>query len=115
MFDREFAARAPGELVDEIERAARDEARAAARKAAAIAALVHATVTYDEVRDYYVYDSWADCAGVVGAALSMSTRRASGQMRIAVALRERLPKVAALFAQGRLAPRWFRRSPGARR
>ena len=105
MFDQEFVARAPGELVDEIERAARDEARAAARKAAAIAALVHATVTYDEVRDYYVYDSWADCAGVVGAALSMSTRRASGQMRIAVALRERLPKVAALFAQGRLAPR----------
>ena len=105
MFDKEFARLAPGQLVDAIEQAARDEARAAARKAAAIAALVHATVTYDEVRDYYVYDSWAGCAGVVGAALSMSTRRASGQMRIAVALRERLPKVAALFAQGRLAPR----------
>ncbi len=105
MFDKEFARLAPGQLVDAIEQAERDEARAAARKAAAIAALVHATVTYDEVRDYYVYDSWAGCAGVVGAALSMSTRRASGQMRIAVALRERLPKVAALFAQGRLAPR----------
>ena len=44
-------------------------------------------------------------AAEVAAALHVGHRRASGQMRIAVALRDRLPTVAALHLKGALSPR----------
>lgn len=105
MFDRMFAGLDESALLAAIEQAAREEAVAAARKSAAIAELVHLTVTCDEERDEWVYDSWADAASGLGAVLNMGHKRASGQMRIAVALRDRLPKVAALYVQGRLSAR----------
>ncbi|UJL27224.1 DUF222 domain-containing protein [Mycolicibacterium vanbaalenii] len=105
MFDRMFAGLDEPGLLAAIERAACEEARAGARKSAAIAALVHESVTFDDVRDQWVWDSWAETACELGAALNTSHRRASAQMRIAVALRDRLPKVAALFAAGRLSTR----------
>jgi len=105
MFDMIFAGLAESALFAAIEQAAREEAAAGARKFAAIAQLVHLTVTYDDECDRWVYDSWAEAASELGAVLNIGQKRASGQMRIAVALRERLPKIAALFIAGRLSAR----------
>lgn len=105
MFDAMFSGRDESALIAEIERAAQEEARAGARKLAAIAELAQSTVTYDEERDDWVYDSWAAAACELGAVLNIGRTRASGQMRIAVALRDRLPQVAALYLQGRLSAR----------
>ncbi|MGE2730290.1 DUF222 domain-containing protein, partial [Mycolicibacterium vaccae] len=105
MFDTMFAGLDPVELVAVIEQAGRDEIAASARRLAAIAELVHATVDEDDQRGGWVYDCWADTASVVGAAMTIGPRRASGQMHIAVALRDRLPRIAALYCQGLLSPR----------
>jgi hypothetical protein len=105
MFDSGLAGLDEPTLLAAIERAACEESRAGARKSAAIAALVHESVTFDDVRDQWVWDSWIETACELGAVLNTSHRRASAQMRIAVALRDRLPKVAALFAAGRLSTR----------
>ncbi|MCV7151555.1 HNH endonuclease signature motif containing protein [Mycolicibacterium pyrenivorans] len=105
MFDTAFAGLDESELIAAIAQAAREEAAAGARKSAAIAQLVHLTVTYDDEGGRWVYDSWAEAASELGAVLNIGQKRASGQMRIAVALRERLPKIAALFIAGRLSAR----------
>ncbi|KUI28376.1 hypothetical protein AU196_17520 [Mycobacterium sp. IS-1742] len=105
MFDTVFAGLDESALVAAVEQSAREEAQAGARKLAAIAELVHSTVIRDEEHDDWVYDAWAAAASEVGAALTIGQRRASGQMRIAVALRDRLPKVGALSLQGQLSAR----------
>ncbi|KUI37328.1 HNH endonuclease signature motif containing protein [Mycobacterium sp. GA-2829] len=105
MFDTVFAGLDEAALLAEVEQAAREETQAGARKLAAIAQLTHTSVTFDETCDDWVYDSWAATASEVGAKLTISQKRASGQMRIAIALRDRLPRVGALYLQGRLAGR----------
>jgi Domain of unknown function (DUF222) len=105
MFDTVFAGWGEAGLIAAIEQAAREEAAAGARKLAAIAELVHTTVDDDDERGGWAFDPWKNAAAHIGAVLSMGQRRASGQMWIAVALRYRLPKVAALFYQGRLSAR----------
>jgi hypothetical protein len=105
MFDTLFAGLDEAALLAAIEQAAREEAAAGARKLAAIAEMVHVGVEEDDQRGGWVFDAWSNTACEVGAVLSMGRRRASGQMRIAVALRYRLPKIAALYCQGRLSPR----------
>lgn len=102
MFDKVYAGLDEAALIAAIGQAARDEAQAGARKLAAIAELVALTVTYDAERDNWVYDSWCETASRLGAVLSTGQRRASGQMRIAIALREVLPTVAALYCGGLL-------------
>ncbi|OBB42733.1 HNH endonuclease signature motif containing protein [Mycobacterium sp. 852002-51961_SCH5331710] len=88
-------------LVAEIEGAGRAEASAAAHKLALIAELVRrredAAV---EDQQHWVCDPWAAAACEVAAALHVGQRAASKQMRIAVQLWDRLPSVAALFAEG---------------
>ncbi|MCV7266670.1 DUF222 domain-containing protein, partial [Mycobacterium doricum] len=79
MFDTVFAGLDESALIAAIGQSAREEAQAGARKFAAIAQ--------------------------IGAALNIGHKRASGQMRIAVALRDRLPRIAALYLQGRLSTR----------
>ncbi|GJF08077.1 hypothetical protein NGTWS0302_31400 [Mycolicibacterium cyprinidarum] len=105
MFDTVFAGAADDALVGAIEQAAREEAQASARRLAAIAELVHRTVEEDDARGRWAFDPWNNTAARVGAALSVGQRRASGQMRIAVALRDRLPGVAALFFRGVISAR----------
>ncbi|OBB61159.1 hypothetical protein A5757_00590 [Mycobacterium sp. 852013-51886_SCH5428379] len=105
MFDTVFAGMDVSALVAAIEQSAREEALAGARKLAALAQLVHQSVTFDEARDDRACDSWAATASEVGAVLNVGYRKASAQMRIALALRDRLPKVAALCLQGRLSAR----------
>lgn len=105
MFERCFADVADDALVGVIEKLARDEAQTAARRFAAIAELVHRTVEEDDERARWAFDPWNNTAARVAVALSVGQRRASGQMRIAVALRDRLPGVAALFFGGMISAR----------
>lgn len=97
-----FAEVADEALVGVIEQAARDEARAAARRLAAIAELTHRKVDDEDERSWWSFDLWSATAAAIGAALTIGQRRASAQMRIAMALRDRLPRVAALFCEGRI-------------
>ena len=105
MFDSEFAAADDGELIAAIEDGARAEAAAGARRLAAIAELVRRRVDDEDDRALWAFDPWDGVAAEVAAALHVGHRRASGQMRIAVALRDRLPTVAALHLKGALSPR----------
>ncbi|QZT62521.1 HNH endonuclease signature motif containing protein [Mycolicibacterium austroafricanum] len=102
MFDRLFAGAEESALIAAIEQCAREEAQAGARKTAAIAELVCSTVSWDDEHDDWVYDCWAQTASELGAVLSLGQRRASGQMRIAIALRDRLPRLAERYLQGRV-------------
>jgi hypothetical protein len=80
---------------------ARVEAAASARRLAAIAELVSGRVeggSPDSGR--WSCDNWDAMAAEVAAAQGVSHGMASGQMYLAVALRDRLPCVAELFADG---------------
>ena len=104
MFDNEFGDHSDAELVSAIEQWSREEASAAARRTAAIAELVHRRCDGGE-RAHWACDEWDAAAAEISAALGISRGRASGQMHLAVALRTRLPRVAALFLQGRISNR----------
>lgn len=100
----------PGSLADADDKAlvaaisgwARVEAAASARRLAAIGELVaRRTRGTDAVnRSRWSCDYWDAAASEVGAAEQISHGLASSQMYLASALRERLPKVAALFLDG---------------
>ncbi|MCG7595084.1 HNH endonuclease signature motif containing protein [Mycobacterium sp. PSTR-4-N] len=105
MFEQMFADLADEALVGAIEQAAVEEGRACARRLAAIAELTRRSVDDDDDRARWAFDLWAVTAARIGAALTIGQRRASAQMRIAMALRDRLPRVAALFCEGRISIR----------
>jgi len=106
MFDCEFAGVDDAAVVATIDDCARAEAVAAARRLAAIAELKRRRVhDEDDPRDFWVCDPWDSAAAEVAAAMNISSRKASGQMRIAAALRDHLPAVAALFGRGDLSAR----------
>ncbi|MGE2816407.1 DUF222 domain-containing protein [Mycobacterium heidelbergense] len=88
-----------------ITECARVEAAAAARRLAAIGELVgrHAIGPTDCA--YWSCDNWDAIAAEVAAAQGISHSMASGQMYQAVALRDRVPQVAALFAEGKISAR----------
>lgn len=93
-------------VVGAVEGWARAEAAGAARRLAAIGELVERRCAPDgDEREFWSCDLWDATAAEVGAALNMSMRRASSQMFLARSLRERLPKVNALFLAGRVAAR----------
>jgi hypothetical protein len=91
-------------VVAAIEGWARVEAQAAARRLAAVAELTVRRCQDGERADWSC-DDWDGAAAEVSAALGVSHGRASGQMHEAMALRTRLPQVAALFAAGKLSAR----------
>jgi hypothetical protein len=91
MFDSEFAGLDDAAIVAAIEEGARAEAAAAARRLAAIAALVVRHVNDDDdEQNKRIFDPWDSVAAQVAAPMTVGHRRASGQMRIARALRDRL-------------------------
>ncbi len=92
-------------MVAAIEDGARAEATAAARRLSAIAELARRRVLDDDERAIWACDMWDSAAAEVAAAMNIGSRRASGQMRIAAALRDHLPAVAELYRQGRLSTR----------
>lgn len=102
MFESGFASADDATVVAAIEECARLEAATAARRLAAIAELTLRRTEPDGEHEHWVVDGW-DCASAeVGAAMGISHRAASREMRIGQALRESLPKVGALFAAGRI-------------
>lgn len=105
MFDSEFSTADDATVVAAIEEGARAEAAAGARRLAAIAELARRRVVDDDERANWAFDGWASAAAEVAAAMTVGHRRASAQMRIAVALRDRLPRVAALYMQGTVSSR----------
>ncbi|WP_027332279.1 HNH endonuclease signature motif containing protein [Mycolicibacterium tusciae] len=94
-------------LVALIEDATREEAAVGARRLAAVAELVSRRVgdDADDPRANWACDFWDSAAAEVAAAMNISHRKASGQMRIAETLRDHLPLVAGLFTRGRLSVR----------
>ncbi|GFG87617.1 HNH endonuclease signature motif containing protein [Mycolicibacter algericus] len=90
------------ELVTAITEWAQAEAAAAARRLAAVGELVaRRTRGSDAVnRSRWSCDYWDAAASEVAAAEQISHGMASSQMYLASALRERLPRVAALFLDG---------------
>jgi hypothetical protein len=105
MFDSEFAGADDATVVAAIEECTREAAAADARRLAAIAELASRRVADQGERALWAFDGWDSAAAEVAAAMSIGQRRASAQMRIAMALRERLPRVAALYRQGLLSSR----------
>ncbi|MBO0676351.1 DUF222 domain-containing protein [Mycolicibacterium sp. S2-37] len=89
-------------VVAVIEEFTRIEAAAAAARLAAVAELTRRRVVDGDDRDYWACDCWDSAASEVAAAMGNSHRAASREMRIGIALCDRLPRVAALYADGRL-------------
>ncbi|WNG79565.1 DUF222 domain-containing protein [Mycobacterium sp. ITM-2016-00316] len=77
------------------------EARAAAQRLALIGEVVARQCDdEDDTAAHQVIDGWAWAQAAVAAACNLNPYAASKQMRIAQALRDRLPRTAALFATG---------------
>jgi len=89
-------------LVDAMQSAARVQAAALARVFAAGAQLYHRRRAEQDVadREIWAIDGWEAVAAEIAAAQGISRGRAAGQLRLGLALAERLPKLEALFAAG---------------
>lgn len=92
-------------VVASIAAAAREEAAAAARRLAATAEYVRRNAVGPTDCAHWSCDNWDAMAAEVAAAQGVSHAMASGQMYLAVALRNRLPQVAALLARGDIGAR----------
>lgn len=105
MFDRLLAsiaaARSPGERVRAH---ARLENAACAARLASMADMLADAHSADGSadREQWRYDNWAAVCAQIGAAHDVTSGAASGLLLDAVTLRERLPRVAAVFAEGRI-------------
>ncbi|OBF41957.1 hypothetical protein A5719_11365 [Mycolicibacterium peregrinum] len=88
-------------LIDALEHRTRAEAIESAGRLATIAEIVARHCDdEDDITAFRVIDGWESATAAISAACNLTRRAASTQMRIAQALRERLPKVAAVFARG---------------
>ncbi|WP_029400940.1 DUF222 domain-containing protein, partial [Mycobacterium tuberculosis] len=90
-------------LLAAIEDCARAEVAAGARRLSAIAELTSRRTGNDQRADW-ACDGWDCAAAEVAAALTVSHRKASGQMHLSLTL-NRLSQVAALFLAGQLSAR----------
>jgi hypothetical protein len=94
-------------LIDAMRAAGREEARAAAARLDAVGELFELRRGQrGEAADWAV-DTWAAVGAEVGAALRVSQAMAGSYLRYALAMRERLPRVAALFRAGDIDYRMF--------
>jgi hypothetical protein len=93
-----------GELVDAIMSSSRLVSAIQARQLAAIADLLdrRKRQAQDDEREYFYIDTRVAVAAEVSAALGITAARAEGLIRIGETLRDRLPKVAAVFAEGEI-------------
>ncbi len=104
MFDTGLHSASDAAVVAAIADLAREEAKTAARRIAAINELVRRRCG-DEESAYWACDSWDATAAEIGAALGVSRGRAFGDMHLGLSLRHRLPNVARLFAEGLISHR----------
>lgn len=93
------------QVVAAIAECARVEAAAAAHRLAATAELVHRHAEGPTDCAHWSCDNWDAMAAEVAAAQNISHAMASGQMYLAASLRNRLPQVASLFAEGKISAR----------
>ncbi|MEW5809597.1 MAG: DUF222 domain-containing protein [Actinomycetota bacterium] len=91
---------AEADLVDVVTSSAAAAARAEAIKLAAIAELWRRRRRPE--RERWVCADWDATAAEIGCALNMSPGRASVQMDLALALRDRFPRLGAMLADGRV-------------
>jgi hypothetical protein len=88
-------------VVDAITGAARAQNAMCARELAAIGELYARRAPDDDVERFnWAVDGHENVVAEVAAALGISRGRAGGRLRYAIALRERLPRVAEVFARG---------------
>ncbi len=88
-------------LISAVTRVTQNEASVAAYRLALIGEVVARQCDdEDDVVAHQVIDGWAWAQAAVAAACNLNPYAASKQMRIAQALRDRLPRTAALFATG---------------
>lgn len=88
-------------LISAATAAARAEAAATAQRLAYVAEITaRQCEDEDDGIAHQAIDGWAYAQAQVGAACNISARAASKQMRIAIALRDRLPRTAAVFTDG---------------
>lgn len=88
-------------VVDAITAAAREQNAACGRELAAIGELHARRAPEDDTeRENWAIDGHENVVAEVAAALGISRGRARGRLRYAIDLRERLPRVAEVFAQG---------------
>jgi hypothetical protein len=88
-------------LVDAITAAGRAQNAQCARELAAIGELYARRAPADDAERFsWAVDAHENVVAEVAAALRISRGRARGRLRHAIALRERLPRVAEVFARG---------------
>lgn len=88
-------------VLDAMASASRQENAACGQRLAAIGELYARRAPEDDTeRICWAVDGHANVVAEVSAALNISRGRAAGQLRLAIDLRERLPKVAEVFAAG---------------
>lgn len=104
--------RSDSDLILQIASSAQAEAMACSRRLTAIGEL-HARrqilVEDDCGRELWSCDVWDAVSAEVAAAQGITQAAASEQLRYALALKDRLPGVGALFAQG---PHWLQSNSG---
>ena len=102
MFERlELSEMSDEALIDAVAAATREESAAAARRLAFIAEVTSRWCDdEDDASALKLIDGWAQAKAQVGAACNLGPHAANTQMRIGVALRERLPRTAAVFSSG---------------
>jgi hypothetical protein len=88
-------------VVDAITGAAREQNAICGRELAAIGELYARRAPEDDVdRENWAIDGHENVVAEVAAALGISRGRARGRLRYAIALRQRLPRIAEIFARG---------------
>ncbi|CAN7202797.1 DUF222 domain-containing protein [Mycolicibacterium frederiksbergense] len=93
-------------LISAVTTMTQAEAVAAAQRLALIGEVIARQCDdEDDVVAHQVIDGWAWAQAAVSAACNLNSHAASKQMRIAQALRDRLPRTAALFAEGLISAR----------
>src|SRR6478735_4329989 len=104
MFDELVAEASPARGGTAIGAWARVEAAACARRLTAMVAILDARQSADDSasREQWYLDNWAAVCAEIGAAQQITPAAASRQLLVASSLRDRLPKVAAVFADGGL-------------
>ncbi|WP_256462142.1 DUF222 domain-containing protein [Mycolicibacterium sp. YH-1] len=104
MFDELVAEASPARGGCAVGAWARVEAAACARRLTAMVVILDARQSADDSasREQWYLDNWAAVCAEIGAAQQITPAAASRQLLVASSLRDRLPKVAAVFADGGL-------------
>jgi hypothetical protein len=104
MFDELVTAASTASRSGAVAGWARVESAACARRLAAMVAVLDALYVADGSadREQWYLDNWGAACAAIGAAQQITSAAASRQLLVATALRDRLPRVGAVFVAGGL-------------